>query len=209
MVGDGYFLPTAKDNPMRTPAASLISLNKILRRFGRNRRGSAAVEFAFIAPLFFVLLFAIMETALMFFAAQVLETGTQDTARLMYTNQAQNAGMTQAQFEADLCNRVKVLFTCGGPPGSQGLTVVVKTYAPGVAIPSSDLADPITSGAFTGTSAYVMPNSGDTVLIRTFYQWPLFVTQLGYNIANLGRNTNNASRLLAASAAFRVEPNGS
>ncbi len=58
-------------------------------------------------------------------------------------------------------------------------------------------------------SVYQMPNPGDTVMVRTFYQWPLFVTQLGYNIANLGRNTANAKRLLAATAAFRVEPNGS
>ncbi len=156
-----------------------------------------------------MLLFAILETALMFFAAQVLETGTQDSARLMYTNQAQNAGMTQTQFATDLCNRVKVLFSCGGPPGSKGLTIVVKSYAPGVAIPPADLAAPIVAGAFSGQAAYVTPNPGDTVLIRTFYEWPLFVTQLGYNIANLGRNTSDAGRLLAASAAFRVEPNGS
>jgi Flp pilus assembly protein TadG len=37
---------------------------------GRNRRGSAVVEFALVAPLFFGLLFAIIEVALMFFAAR-------------------------------------------------------------------------------------------------------------------------------------------
>lgn len=191
---------------MRAPATSLIALNKALRRFRRNRRGSAAIEFAFIAPLFFVLLFAIIETALMFFAAQVLETGTQDSARLMYTNQAQSSAMTQAQFGTDICNRVKVLFSCGGAAGTPQLTIVVKAYKPDAAIPAADLADPITAGVFTGVSSYVMPNPCDTVLIRTFYQWPLFVTQLGYNIANLGRDSTSAKRLLAASAAFRVEP---
>ena len=39
-----------------------------LRRFRRNRRGSAVVEFALVAPMFFALLFAIIETALMFFS---------------------------------------------------------------------------------------------------------------------------------------------
>lgn len=194
---------------MRAPATPLIALNKALHRFRRSRSGSAAVEFAFIAPLFFALLFAILETALMFFAAQVLETGTQDSARLMYTNQAQSGAMPQADFEKDLCNRIKVLFSCGGGTGTPQLTVVVKAYAPGAAIPSADLANPITAGAFTGTSSYVLPNPCDTVLIRTFYQWPLFVTQLGYNIANIGRNTTGAKRLLAASAAFRVEPSAS
>jgi Flp pilus assembly protein TadG len=193
-----------------TPATSPTALNKALRRFRRDRRGSAAVEFAFVAPLFFAMLFAIMETGLMFFAAQVLETGTQDSARLMLTNQAQNQKMSQSEFETNLCNRVKLMFNCGGSSGSPGITVVVKSYAAGASIPSADLVDPITGGVFTGQPAYATPEPGSTVLIRTFYQWPLFVTQLGYNLANLfGPNGTNRQRLLAATAVFRVEPNGS
>ena len=45
-----------------------------------------------------------------------------------------------------------------------------------------------------------------THLLRQRRFLPLFVTQLGYNIANIGRNTANAKRLLASTAAFRVEP---
>ena len=63
----------------------------ILRRFRRNRRGSAAVEFALVAPIFFAVLFAIIELALVFFASQILETVTQDSARLIMTGQAQSA----------------------------------------------------------------------------------------------------------------------
>jgi hypothetical protein len=37
-----------------------------------------------------------------------------------------------------------------------------------------------------------------------FYQWPLFVTGLGFNIANLSGN----KRLLVATAAFKNEPYG-
>lgn len=189
---------------MRSSAMSPNAINRALRRFRRNRRGSAAIEFALVAPLFFMLLFAIIETALVFFAAQVLETGTQDSARLMLTHQAQDAGMTQSQFSQDLCNRVKLLLTCDGSISSP-LVVSVKSYKPGVAIPASDLADPISSGTFTGKPAYESSNPGDTVLVRTFYQWPLFVTQLGYNIANLGSGSNS-KRLLASTYAFRVEP---
>jgi len=39
-------------------------------------------------------------------------------------------------------------------------------------------------------------------VVQLFYQWPLFVTGLGYNIANL----NGSKRLLTATAAFRNEP---
>ena len=72
---------------MPSSAVATISVRNAIRRFRRNRRGSAAVEFALVAPVFFALLFAIIETGLMFFAGQVLETGTQDSARLMYTHQ--------------------------------------------------------------------------------------------------------------------------
>jgi hypothetical protein len=43
---------------------------------------------------------------------------------------------------------------------------------------------------------------GDIVVVRLFYQWPLIVTGLGYNIANL----SGSKRLLTATAAFRNEP---
>ena len=76
---------------MSSPAGSTATVRKALRRFRRNRRGSAAVEFALVAPIFFALLFAIFETALVFFAGQVLETGTQDSGRLLFTNQARLA----------------------------------------------------------------------------------------------------------------------
>ena len=72
------------------PAASTASLRNILRRFRRSRRGSVAVEFALVAPVFFALLFAIIETAIMFFASQALETITANSARYIMTGQAQN-----------------------------------------------------------------------------------------------------------------------
>jgi len=183
---------------MPSPAASTASVKNALRRFRRNRRGSAAVEFAFIAPIFFALLFAIIETGIVFFAGQVLVTGTQDSARLMLTHQAQDAGMTETQFKTDLCNRITALFNCSN---LANLTVDVKLFAPGSSI---SLTDPIVTGSLTGPFAYQLPPTGtsSTVVVRVFYQWPLFVTGLGYNIANL----NGSKRLLAATAAFHVEP---
>ena len=179
---------------MSSPAVATVSVRNALDRFRRNRRGSAAVEFALIAPLFFVTLFAILETAIV-----VLEQGTAESARLMLTHQAQDSGMTETAFKTDLCNRIKVLFNCNGALGN--ITVDVKVFAPGTAI---TITDPIVSGSFTGADAYSLPPSGspNTVVIRVFYQWPLFVTQLGYNISNL----SGGKRLLAATAAFHVEP---
>src|SRR6202042_2973107 len=104
------------ENSMSPPAASTASFRNLLRRFRRNRRGSAALQFALVAPVFFALLFAIIETAIMFFASQVLETITQESARQVLTGQVQTAGLTQAQFKSQIVcpagSIVNVLFDC-------------------------------------------------------------------------------------------------
>lgn len=85
---------------MPSRAAPTASGRHVWRRFRRNGAGSAAVEFALVAPVFFALLFAIIETGIMFFASQVLETITQESARQVLTGQVQTAALTQAQFKS-------------------------------------------------------------------------------------------------------------
>ena len=105
---------------MSPPAAPTAFARDVLRRFGRNRKGSAAVEFALVAPVFFALLFAIIETAIMFFANQLLETVAQESARQIMTGQtqAQTSGesnaLAMAAFHQTVCNNVSVLFNCTG-----------------------------------------------------------------------------------------------
>jgi Flp pilus assembly protein TadG len=178
---------------MSSPAAATV--RKALRRFRRNRRGSAAVEFAMVAPVFFALLFAIIETAIVFFAGQVLETVTQDSARMIMTGQAQTTGYSQSDFQTYVCSKVNVLFDCLG-----GISIDVQSYS---AFSSVTIVDPIDSGKnFVPPNRYNPGGPGDIVVVRLFYQWPLFVTGLGYNISNL----TGSKRLLTATAAFRNEP---
>src|ERR1700756_4426831 len=112
-----------------------ISLKSMLRRFRRHRRGSAAVEFALVAPVFFALLFAIVEVALMFFASQVLETVTQASARYLLTGQAQSGSLTQAQFKTYVCSQIPALFTCAN------LQVNVQSYPSFAAISNTSPID--------------------------------------------------------------------
>ncbi|NOJ46784.1 TadE/TadG family type IV pilus assembly protein [Bradyrhizobium archetypum] len=174
---------------------STVSKTNILRRFRRNRRGSAAVEFALVAPLFFGVLFAIIELALVFFASQILESVTQDTARLIMTGQAQNASYTQAQFKNAVCAKLIVMFDC-----VNGISIDVKNYP---SFATVDVADPIDAEKkFVPPNNYLPGGPGDIVVVRLFYKWPLFVTGFGFNIANIGTN----ERLLTATAAFQNEP---
>jgi Flp pilus assembly protein TadG len=178
--------------PMSTRAVSTTAGN-LFRRFGRNRRASAAVEFALVAPVFLGLLFAILETGIMFFAGQYLETITQDGARIVMTGQAQNAGDTQAAFHSYICNQVVALFTCAN------IFVDVRSYT---SFQNVVINSQISGGAFVNNMQYNPGGPGDVVVVRLFYQWPQIVTGLGYNITNLNGNF----RLLSATAAFRNEP---
>src|ERR1700730_4820789 len=97
---------------MPSPAASTASIRNVLRRFRRNRRGSAAVEFALGGPVFFALLFAIIETSIVFFAGQVLETVAQNSARLIMTGQAQTGGWQATDFQSKVCGQIPALLSC-------------------------------------------------------------------------------------------------
>lgn len=175
--------------PFRAAAASA-------GRFRGNRRGSVAVEFALVAPLFFALLFAIIETGMVFFASQSLETALQDSARTIMTGEAQLANLTKQSFKANIvCANVNVLFDC-----ANGIYVDVRSYPSGFG--SVTISDPISGGSFVDNTQYNPGGPGDIVVVRLFYQWPLFVTGLGYNIANL----SGSKRLLAATGAFKNEP---
>ena len=178
---------------MSPPPASTVSFATLLRRFRRNRKGDAVVQFALVAPMFFALLFAIIESALMFFATQVLETITQDSARMILTGQAQNANYTASNYKTYVCGKIPALFSCSG------LYVDVQSYN---AFSSITISSQISGGAFVNNMQYNPGGPGDIVVVRLFYEWPQFVTGLGYNITNLSGN----KRLLAATAAFQNEP---
>jgi Flp pilus assembly protein TadG len=180
---------------MPSSAASTASLRNKLRRFRRSRRGSTLVEFALVAPVFFALLFAIVETAMVFFAGQVLESMAQDSARMLLTGQAQNAGYAQADFKNYVCNQIPILFSCAN------VYVDVQSYPTFSSVVMSNPIDG--SGCFASNNLGYNPGGpSQIVVVRLFYQWPLLVTGLGYNISSLC----GSKRLLSAAAAFQTEP---
>jgi Flp pilus assembly protein TadG len=170
-----------------------------VRRFVLRQDAAAAVEFALVAAPFLALIFAIVETALVFFAGQTLEAAAADSARLIMTGQAQNAGYSKDDFKTQVvCNYLKSgigLFDC-----KNGVTVDVKSYAKFNAI---DTALPIVDGKLDTTNmAYTPGAAGDIVVVRLYYQWPVYVTLLGNDLSNL----NGGRRLLVATSVFRNEP---
>lgn len=168
---------------------------RALRRFARQQEGAAAVEFGLVAAPFLALVFAIMETAIVFFAGQALETAVADSSRLIMTGQAQNQGFSQSQFKNAVCAKIYGLFDC-----QNGVYVDVKTFTSFANVTMNSPVDG--QGNFQNNFSYQPGGPGDIVVVRLFYQWPVYVSLLGFNLTNM----SGGKRLLAATAAFRNEP---
>lgn len=171
---------------------------RMTRRFARHQKGAAAVEFALVALPFLALTFAIIETALVFFASQTLETAVSESGRLIMTGQAQNGGFSQSDFKNSVCAFLAGgLFDCSG-----GIYVNVQTYSSFSAV---NTTPPVTNGQLDTTNLQYAPGGPNCIVaVQLYYQWPIYVSLLGDSLSNI----NNNYRLLAATAVFRNEPYG-
>jgi Flp pilus assembly protein TadG len=165
------------------------------KRLARQQDGSAAVEFAMVAAPFIALLFAIIETAIVFFASQSLEAAASDSARLVMTGQAQTQGFDATKFKAAVCAKIYAIFDCNG-----GMSVDVRTFAN---FSSVDTGKPVdANGNVNLTPQYQPGGPGDIVLVRLLYQYPVWVNLFGYSLSNV----SGGKHLMIATAAFRNEP---
>jgi Flp pilus assembly protein TadG len=165
--------------------------------FLRNRDGSAAVEFALVVLPFCVMIFAILEVALIFTLDSVLENAAIGTGRLVRTGQASAQGMTAAEFKTQLCSRMSIF---SGDCEARA-TVDVR------AIPQFNMAppDPVAGGVFNPAGlTYTNGQPGSLMLVRVWYEHPLLTTFLSQGLSNVGDRT----AMLTATTAFRNEPAG-
>lgn len=165
-------------------------------RFRRSQSGAVAVEFGLVSIPFFMLLFAIIEVAMYFFVGQMLDNATGRAARLIRTGQAQTAGMDATKFETEICKQIDVLTGC-----ADSLTVDVQVFANfASAATPADPIDPKT-GEMKPT-AFNAGASGDIVVVRAYYKWPVFFNV----IPPSGTALADGSRLIGSVFAFRNEP---
>ena len=170
-------------------------------RFARDARAATAIEFAMVAPLFIALILATLQVGIVFLAKSYLETGAENGARLVLTNQAVTTTsgvttpMTQAQFQAAICAQFNALFNC-----SQ--LVVQLEPLPSTATSLSTLIPQFNAdGTLKNPTSYATGSSGENMLLIVMYPWPVFGGPLGLSFASFG----NGTLLLASTQIFRIE----
>ena len=174
--------------------------NDRLRRFKERLRthsntGSAIIEFAFIAPVFFLLLFAILEIGIIYFAQSTVQYGTNDIARMVRTGQTSAQGVTQATVRQRVCDDIAPLVPCDGD-----LSVDIEAFPTFAGVNFSNPLGP--TGSMNSMNNYNPGTACTVVLVRVFYAWPVFTPLLTPFLSNMA----GSKHLLYSAAAFRNEP---
>jgi Flp pilus assembly protein TadG len=153
-----------KENSGNLLASDLVVEN-FCRTCRRNRRGAAAVEFAIVAPIFFLLVFGMVEYGRMIMVQQVItnaaregaRVGVLDGSQLSDVQTAVNNYLTAAKIPTGLSNEITVT---PNPPSSQttGNPVTVTVSIPFKNV--SWLPSPLYLGSTTLTATAVMRREG-------------------------------------------------
>jgi Flp pilus assembly protein TadG len=172
--------------------------------FATCQDGGPASEFALVAPIFIVVVYATVQCAIIYICNAYLETAAEEAARTVLTNNAvttttsgsttTTTPMTAAQFQAAVCANLPHLFNCSGV--MVGLQPATSTCSINTAAPTFN-ADGTLQNALT----YQLPQSGQIGVLQVLYQWSVLGLPLGVNFANLG----NGAYLMMSTQVFMVE----
>lgn len=174
---------------------ALRRMRQRARHLPGDERGATLIEFALLAVPFFALVGAMLETAIVFLASAVLDSGVQDTSRLIRTGQAQEAGLDIAGFRTELCDNLLGLFDCSQLRIKVSLITDFASANTPLPVDEDD-------GEWTLEEAYSAGVGGSIVLVQVYYQWPTLLNLAGFNLATLPNN----KRLLGAATVFKNEP---
>ncbi len=173
------------------------------REFAKDSRGSTAVEFSIIAPIFLMMMFSIFEVGWFFFANSVVDATVGDAARRIKTGQVQKSfGDLEDKYDEmyeDICDVLGVFGDC-----TNRLTIEVDTFNSFNTLAADNT--PATCADAPPDDVDAIPfNPGDElqiVRVRICYLYTTLNPAIGLNLSEPGTN----KRRLISTAIFRNEP---
>lgn len=157
----------------------------------RTREGVAAIEFAFVAIPFLLLMFAILEIGGLLVLDASLENAMIDTNRLIRTGQAQG-GMSQDQFRQAICDRMTIFR--GGCAGNLFIDVRV--------LPQFRNQTPPEPTAEGFPQQYQIGQAGDLILVRAWYRHRMVTPLMQQAVSRFG----DGNAIVSVTTAFKNEP---
>lgn len=188
----------------------------LFARLRRDRKGSAAIEFAILAMPFFIVTFASVETFVAFTGEQLLASATDTMARKVRTGEitfglGRATDMSEEQFRKAFCDELSVMITCGAneakTPGK--LYIDVRSVANFNQIPVAIPRKGSASNSDLDTTGFKFAPGGPTTInsVRVFYRWEVMTDLIRPQVTNLrsaGSSMPN-DYLMVATSVFRNE----
>ncbi len=168
------------------------------RGFAHDERGVTVIEFAILAVPFFTIIFATIETAMVFFAGQVLDSAVEDASRMVRTGRAQAQGFEVSDFRDYMCGYTFNLFDC-----SQIRLKIerIGRFSAAVTAPTVQTCTE-TECSWTFEDTYNPGSRREVIQVSAYYRWPLLLNVPYFTLKNQPDNY----RLLGATRVFRNEP---
>ena len=171
---------------------SLVSGSK--KNVFSDRGGAAAIEFALLGLPFFLIIFAILETAFVFIADITLEQAIARVGRTVRTGSVATSNISEVDFRSTLCGEVRLLLAC------DGIKIDLRSYSDFKSIPTRS---PVVNGELvSGDFRFEQGNAGQIMALRAFYEWPLFTDIVHSFLSDL----NGGRHLLMSVSVFQTEP---
>ena len=182
---------------MRARLAHIHLATLHLRGLPKDRRGSAAVEFALVAGPLIFLICACVELALVFLLSVTLDNATSLASRDIRTGLTTQTNTSVEQFKQKICDNMGWL----GGSCMSSLQVDVRNY--GTFAELSAAPPPIQDGKFVPVNFDFKIGLGTRVqLVRVYYEWPLITPLLDGALSKL----SNHDAVITTKVVFRNEP---
>lgn len=190
---------------------------KILRKLTSNQDGATIIEFAVVAPIFFFIIFCIIELGLLLFSQVALESATMQVSRSasICNQSAGGAGADCASAVRELIRqRTRGLINgenivveantlaAGGVQTQPELcgTNPPRAVATGACPAGTPFQDTNNNGRYDGIGNVSTGNAGDLVEIRVSYPWRIMIPMMEHVYGN------NGLLMLSASTVIKNEP---
>jgi Flp pilus assembly protein TadG len=83
-----------------------------LKRLGKSRGGNTMIEFALLAPVFFMLITGLVEFVIYEYKTYALNHVMYEATRNLQTGEVQNSANKEAAFKAEICAQAGPLIDC-------------------------------------------------------------------------------------------------
>jgi Flp pilus assembly protein TadG len=166
----------------------------LLRRFLRHSGGNPLVQFALVAPVFFALIFMIVDDGIAVFTQATLDNATRDAARNVLLGTYQKNGSSNAtnlaSFRTAVCNEMAGLI----PNCTGNLLVYIQNDTS-----FSNLSTDLTTNPLPGSDGtFSLGSASSYVVVETAYNRSY--------IPFIGRFVTGGSLLLTSTIVFQTEP---